>query len=147
MNLGKLQKMVRDREAWCAAVHGVAKSQTRLGHWTSTIKLTRDVCTYKSGAGSSWPLSESRKECCLLSRGRKEGKWSLCLSKYCCRWRGLANTVQTHIAPQAAGGGGTPEGREKVLCESVPCFALKCKFLFHHWCQLYFFCTSFEGIF
>ena len=31
MNLGKLQKMVRDREAWRAAVHGVEKSQTRLG--------------------------------------------------------------------------------------------------------------------
>ena len=31
MNLGKLWKMVRDREAWHAAVHGVAKSQTRLG--------------------------------------------------------------------------------------------------------------------
>ena len=28
MNLGKLRKMVRDREAWCATVHGVAKSQT-----------------------------------------------------------------------------------------------------------------------
>ena len=27
-NLGKLQEMVRDREAWRAAVHGVAKSQT-----------------------------------------------------------------------------------------------------------------------
>ena len=28
MNLGKLQEMVRDREAWYAAVHGVTKSQT-----------------------------------------------------------------------------------------------------------------------
>ena len=28
MNLGKLRETVRDRETWCAAVHGVAKSQT-----------------------------------------------------------------------------------------------------------------------
>ena len=28
MNLGKLQEMVRDREAWCAAVRGLAKSLT-----------------------------------------------------------------------------------------------------------------------
>ena len=32
MNLGKLQEMVRDREAWRAAVHGVTKSQTQLGN-------------------------------------------------------------------------------------------------------------------
>ena len=31
MNLGKLWEMVKDREAWRAAVHEVAKSQTRLG--------------------------------------------------------------------------------------------------------------------
>ena len=31
MNLGKLREMVRDREAWCAAVHGVTKSWTLLG--------------------------------------------------------------------------------------------------------------------
>ena len=28
MNLGKLWEIVRDREAWCAAIHGVSKSQT-----------------------------------------------------------------------------------------------------------------------
>ena len=32
MNLGKLQEMVRDREAWHVAVRGVAKSLTRLGN-------------------------------------------------------------------------------------------------------------------
>ena len=35
MNLGKLQEMVRDGEAWHAAVHRVTKSQTRLGDRTT----------------------------------------------------------------------------------------------------------------
>ena len=32
MNLGELWEMVRDREAWSAAVHGIAKSRTRMGN-------------------------------------------------------------------------------------------------------------------
>ena len=35
MNLGKLREMVKDREARHAAVHGVSKSQTQLGDWTT----------------------------------------------------------------------------------------------------------------
>ena len=39
MNLGKFWEMVRDREAWCAAVHKVEKSRPGLSHWT-----TKTVC-------------------------------------------------------------------------------------------------------
>ena len=36
MSLSRLREVVRDRECWCAAVHGIAKSRTRLSDWTKT---------------------------------------------------------------------------------------------------------------
>ena len=38
MSLSEIREMVKDRKAWCAAIHGVAKSQTRLSNWTTAKK-------------------------------------------------------------------------------------------------------------
>ena len=43
MSLSKLQEMVRDREAWHAAVHGVTKSQTWLSNWTATTPMMKRI--------------------------------------------------------------------------------------------------------
>ena len=55
MSLGKLQELVMDREAWCAAVHGVTKSWTRLSNWTELRRRK----TLKDGGCGLWNMGRS----------------------------------------------------------------------------------------
>ena len=49
MNLSKLQETVEDREAWRAALHGAAKSRTRVDNWTTTtIYINKILCNQES---------------------------------------------------------------------------------------------------
>ena len=66
MSLGKPQELVMDREAWCAVIHGAAKSQTWVSNWTelnSTIKKRKKnaICRNMDGPGdyyTKWSKSE-----------------------------------------------------------------------------------------
>ena len=49
VSLSELLEMVMDREVWCAVIHGVAKSQTRLSDWTELNQNLRGFC-YRKGA-------------------------------------------------------------------------------------------------
>ena len=58
MNLSRLQEMAKLREAWCAAVRGVAKSWTRLSDWTEYICIFILCISFSSLFFTQYPVWE-----------------------------------------------------------------------------------------
>ena len=98
VNLGEFRELVMDREPWCTAIHGVAKSRTRLSDWTELnwdsilksrdITLPTNVCLVKAMV---FPVVMCGCECWTV---KKAERWRIVAFELQC-WRRLLRVPWT----------------------------------------------------
>ena len=56
ISLSKFQEMAKDRETWCAAVHGLTRSQTQLSDWTTNSNFYPAAVELSNWTETKWPI-------------------------------------------------------------------------------------------
>ena len=107
MSLGELWELVMDREAWHAAIHGVAKSRTRLSDWADLIwKTIKQMALHSSTL--SWKIPRTEEPGGLQSMGslRVGHDWATSLSLFTFRhWRRKWHPTPVFLPGESRDGG------------------------------------------
>ena len=61
-SLGELQELVMDREAWRAAIHGIAKSRTWLSNWTELMQVWLSYSRHNNNNNNEEEEKEKKKD-------------------------------------------------------------------------------------
>ena len=101
VSLSELQKLVMDREAWHAAIHGVTKSRTRLSDWTELINAQSVVIYYSSPNRPRYCLKNTYHHP-QWARPRVLFTAGLGAIKYTCLWRQPEVMVRKPVPVMAA---------------------------------------------
>ena len=105
MNLSKLQEMVKDKKAWCAVVHGIEKSWTRLSDRTTITKMF----LLESPTSAALDPSEVIQMCLIAGPGRIPKMWQSsnfeCVTHSSPRQNSLFESRRKDLRQQRKGGG------------------------------------------